>query len=119
MTVIFRIAIGAVTGWLTGKLVEMEERSKLAAEGHVLDVISGIVGGIAGEYLYFWIVIGEGDRFSDFATSVLGSITIVGVARWFAARCHFARSYRNNPLPGSLGRVNPEKVDRSEAVAAP
>lgn len=121
MNVLFRIVVGAITGWLTGKLVEIEGRSKVVAEGHVLDVIYGIVGGVAGEYLFFWIVIGEGGGFSDFATAVLGSITIVGVARWFAARWRLARSYKNNPLSGTygVGRVNPESIDRSEAVVTP
>lgn len=122
MNFIVRIVVGAITGWLTGKLVEIEGRSKVVGEGHVLDVIYGMVGAIAGEYLFFWIVIGKGNAFSDFATAVLGSITIVGVARWFAARWRFARSYRsNNPLPGSseVERANPESIDRSEALVTP
>lgn len=122
MNFIVRIVVGAITGWLTGKLVEIDGRSKVVREGHVLDVIYGIVGGIAGEYLFFWIVIGKGNAFSDFATAVLGSITIVGVARWFAARWRFARSYKNNtPLPVSskVGRANPESIDRSEALVTP
>lgn len=38
-----------------------------------------------GEYLFFWIVSGKGNAMSDFATAVLGSITIAGVARLIAA----------------------------------
>src|SRR4030095_7577772 len=67
MNFIVRIVVGAITGWLTGKLVEIEGRSKVVGEGHVLDVIYGIVGGIAGEYLFFWIVIGNSNAFSAFA----------------------------------------------------
>jgi hypothetical protein len=40
---------------------------------------------MVGEHLFFWIVIGKGNAFSDFATAVLGSVTIVGVARLIAA----------------------------------
>ena len=65
MNVIVRIVIGGITGWLTGKLVEIEGREKVVSEGHVLDIVYGIVGAIAGEYLFFWIVIGKGNAFSD------------------------------------------------------
>jgi len=121
MNVIVRIVFGAITGWLTGKLVEIEGRGKVVGEGHFLDVIYGIVGAVIGEYLFFWIVIGKGNAFSDFATTVLGSITLVGVARWLAARWRLARPYKNNTLPGTFGvaRVNPEGIDRSEALVTP
>jgi uncharacterized membrane protein YeaQ/YmgE (transglycosylase-associated protein family) len=85
MNVIVRIVIGALAGWLTGKAVEVEGRLEVVREGHVLDAIYGIVGAMVGEYLFFWIVIGKGNAFSDFATAVLGSVTIVGVARLIAA----------------------------------
>ena len=121
MNVIARVIVGGITGWLTGKLVEIEGRDRVVGEGHVLDMIYGIVGGMAGEYLFFWIVIGKGNGFSDFATTVLGSITLVGVARWLVARWRLARPYKNNTLPGTVGvaRVNPEGIDRSEALVTP
>lgn len=85
MNLIVRIVIGALAGWLTGKAVEVEGRVRVVREGHVLDAIYGIAGAMVGEYLFFWIVIGKGNAFSDFATAVLGSITIVGVARLITA----------------------------------
>jgi uncharacterized membrane protein YeaQ/YmgE (transglycosylase-associated protein family) len=84
MNVIVRIVVGGLAGWLTGKAVELEGRVTVAREGHVLDAIYGIVGAMVGESLFFWIVIGKGNAFSDFATAVLGSITIVGIARFIA-----------------------------------
>jgi uncharacterized membrane protein YeaQ/YmgE (transglycosylase-associated protein family) len=121
MNVIVRIVVGAITGWLTGKLVEIEGRSKVVGEGHVLDIIYGIVGAIAGDYLFFWIVIGKGNGFSDFATAVLGSITVVGAARLLVARWRLARSYKKNTSPSSfeMRRVNPDPIDLIEAPAAP
>jgi uncharacterized membrane protein YeaQ/YmgE (transglycosylase-associated protein family) len=121
MNVIVRIIIGAVTGWLTGKLVEIEGRGKVVSEGHVLDIVYGIVGAMAGEYLFFWIVIGKGNGFSDFATAVLGSITVVGAARLLVARWRLAQSYKRNTSPSSfeVGRVNPDAVGLIEAPAAP
>ena len=92
MNVIVRIIVGALTGWLTGKAVEVEGRITVVREGHVTDVIYGIIGALIGEYLFFWMVIGQGNAFSSYATAVLGSITLVGAARLLAARWHRVRS---------------------------
>jgi uncharacterized membrane protein YeaQ/YmgE (transglycosylase-associated protein family) len=92
MNVIVRIIVGALTGWLTGKAVEVEGRTTVVREGHVIDVIYGIIGALIGEYLFFWIVIGQGNVLSSYATAILGSITLVGAARLLAARWHRVRS---------------------------
>ena len=95
MNIIVQVLVGGLTGWLTGKAVEVEGRLKVVREGHVFDIIYGIIGAMIGEYLFFWMVIGKGDTFSSFATTVLGSITLVGAARLIAARWRLARSYKN------------------------
>jgi uncharacterized membrane protein YeaQ/YmgE (transglycosylase-associated protein family) len=92
MNVIVRIIVGALTGWLTGKAVEVEGRIAVVKESHVIDAFYGIIGALIGEYLFFWIVIGQGNTFSSYATAVLGSITLVGAARLLAARWHRIRS---------------------------
>ena len=92
MNVIIRIIVGALTGWLTGKAVEVEGRINVVREGHAIDTIYGIIGAMIGEYLFFWIVIGQGNALSSYATAVLGSITLVGAARLLAARWHRVRS---------------------------
>jgi uncharacterized membrane protein YeaQ/YmgE (transglycosylase-associated protein family) len=92
MNVIVRIIVGALTGWLTGKAVEVEGRMTVVREGHVTDVIYGIIGALIGEYLFFWIVIGQGNALSSYATAILGSITLVGAARLLATRWHRVRS---------------------------
>ena len=109
MNIIVRILVGGLTGWLTGKAVEVEGRVSVVKEGHLLDMIYGIVGAMLGEYLLFWIVIGKGDAFSDYATMVLGSIILVGAARLFVARRRPARSHKRNTSPSAFGivRVNP------------
>jgi uncharacterized membrane protein YeaQ/YmgE (transglycosylase-associated protein family) len=121
MNVLFQILVGGLTGWLTGKLVEIEGRVKVVSEGHVFDMIYGIVGGLVGEYLFFWIVIGKGNAFSDFATTILGSITVVGGARSLVARWRRAQSYRRTTSPSSFGviRANPGSTDPIEAPVAP
>jgi uncharacterized membrane protein YeaQ/YmgE (transglycosylase-associated protein family) len=92
VNVIIRIIVGGLTGWLTGKAVEVEGRLTVVKESHVIDTIYGIIGAMIGDYLFFWIVIGQGNAFSSYATAVLGSITLVGAARLLAARWHRVRS---------------------------
>jgi uncharacterized membrane protein YeaQ/YmgE (transglycosylase-associated protein family) len=92
MNVIVRIIVGALIGWLTGKAVEVEGRITVVKESHVIDMFYGIIGALLGEYLFFWMVIGQGNAFSSYATAVLGSITLVGAARLLAARWHRVRS---------------------------
>lgn len=87
MNFMVRILIGGFTGWLTGKAIEKEGRARVVREGHYFDMIYGIVGAAVGDYLFFWIVIGKGDAFSEYATAILGSITLVGAVRLIAAGC--------------------------------
>jgi uncharacterized membrane protein YeaQ/YmgE (transglycosylase-associated protein family) len=88
MNVIVRTFLGAFTGWLMGKAVGEEGYGNVLRPGHVklLDAIYGIVGAFLGDHLFFWIVVGKGDSFSSYATTVLGSITLVGAARLVAGR---------------------------------
>jgi uncharacterized membrane protein YeaQ/YmgE (transglycosylase-associated protein family) len=92
VNVIIRIIVGALTGWLTGKAVEVEGRINVVKESHVIDTVYGIIGAMIGDYLFFWIVIGQGNTLSSYATAVLGAITLVGAARLLAARWHRVRS---------------------------
>jgi len=86
MNFIVQIIVGALTGWLTGKVVEVEARVNVVREGHVWDTIYGIIGALIGEHLFFWIVIGKGSTVSDLLTAILGSITVVGAARLLTDR---------------------------------
>jgi len=86
MSFIVQILVGALTGWLTGKAVEVEGRLNVERGGHVLDTIYGIIGALIGKHLFFWIVIGKGSAVSDFATTILGAITLVGAARLITDR---------------------------------
>jgi uncharacterized membrane protein YeaQ/YmgE (transglycosylase-associated protein family) len=92
VNVIIRIIVGGLTGWLTGKAVEVEGRINVVKEGHVIDAVYGIIGALLGDYLFFWIVIGQGNTLSSYATAVLGAVTLVGAARLLAARWHRVRS---------------------------
>lgn len=119
MNLIVRIVIGGLTGWLTGKALEVEGQVKVVKEGHVLDMIYGIVGAMVGEYLFFWIVVGKDNTFSSYATTVLGSITLVGAVRLLTERWRRAPSYTRNTSPISFrtGRVNPDGLHPTDASA--
>jgi uncharacterized membrane protein YeaQ/YmgE (transglycosylase-associated protein family) len=86
MNFIVQFLVGGLTGWLTGKVLEVEGRVNVVREGHVLDTIYGIIGAFIGKHLFFWVVIGKGSTFSSYAMTVLGSITLVGAARLLAER---------------------------------
>jgi len=118
MNIILRILVGGIIGWLTGKAAEIEGRAKVLREGHVPDMIYGIIGAMVGEYLFFWIVIGNGNTFSDYATTVLGSITVVGAARLVAARWRLAGSSKTNtPNSFQVRQVNFEGINPIEAAS--
>jgi len=52
-----------------------------------LDIVLGIVGAAIAGYLFSGAVIGEGSSFIGYATAILGSITLVGIARLISTRC--------------------------------
>jgi len=87
MNGIFWVLMVGVAGWLTGKIIgENSYGETLGGYAGYLDIIFGIIGASVGGYLFFWAVIGEGSSFSRYGTAILGSITLVGVARLASAR---------------------------------
>ncbi len=86
MDTIIRILLGGLVGWLVGKAADAEGFGRIVRERHRLDVICGIAGALIGEYLFFWIVMGQRDWFSRYTMTVLGSITVVGAARLLGQR---------------------------------
>jgi uncharacterized membrane protein YeaQ/YmgE (transglycosylase-associated protein family) len=84
---LFWVLIVGVTGWLTGRLMgepgygEVLERY---ADG--LDVVLGTVGAAFAGYLFFGAIRGEDSSVSRYATAILGSMTLVGIARLVSAR---------------------------------
>jgi uncharacterized membrane protein YeaQ/YmgE (transglycosylase-associated protein family) len=88
MSGIFWILVGAITGWLTGTLIEKEGYGKRLLGGYTrssLDIFFGGVGASIGGYLSFWTVIGEGSSFSGYAAAAIGSIALVGFVRQISA----------------------------------
>ena len=88
MNAMLWILAGGITGWLTGKLIGKKGYGETLFAGYAksLDIFFGIIGASIGGYLFFWMVIGDGDSFSRYATAVLGAITLVGFLRQVTAR---------------------------------
>ena len=92
MSIVARILLGALAGWLTGKAADGERAGIGPSPGNIQlhDIIYGIIGALMGDYLFFWIVIGR-NSFGNYATAVLGAIAVVGAARLIGARLHRSR----------------------------
>jgi uncharacterized membrane protein YeaQ/YmgE (transglycosylase-associated protein family) len=86
MNLIVKILVGGIIGYLTGKTVDAEGSVIIRRKPNVADIFLGAIGACFGEYLFFWVVIGKGSFFTDFATTILGSITFVGAARLLSRR---------------------------------
>jgi hypothetical protein len=84
---LFWVLVVGVTGWLTGKVIgEAGYGEALGGYADGLDIIVGIMGGAVGGYLFFGTISAEAASYSRYATAILGSITLVGVARLVFAR---------------------------------
>lgn len=86
MNLIVKIIVGGIIGYLTGKTVDAEGSVIIRRKPSLADILLGAIGACFGEYLFFWILIGKGSSFTDFATAILGSITFVGAARLLSRR---------------------------------
>jgi uncharacterized membrane protein YeaQ/YmgE (transglycosylase-associated protein family) len=84
---LFWALVVGVTGWLAGKMIGEPGYGKtLAGYADGLDIVLGIVGASIGGYLLFGTVSVDGGSFSRYATAIVGSVTLVGVARLVFAR---------------------------------
>jgi uncharacterized membrane protein YeaQ/YmgE (transglycosylase-associated protein family) len=83
MNAIVWILLGAMTGWLTGKLIDEKGylNPLLGGDASGLDIFFGLVGASIGGYLFFYAAIGQGSSVSGSAAAILGSIALVGFAR--------------------------------------
>ena len=92
LNIFARILLGAITGWLTGKIADGERAGRGSSPGsnQLRDVICGVIGGLVGHSLFFWVIIGS-SSFGNYATAVLGAILVVGAARLIGARLQRTR----------------------------
>jgi uncharacterized membrane protein YeaQ/YmgE (transglycosylase-associated protein family) len=81
MNLVLQLVVGALAGWLTGKAVDGEGLARSVGNRQILDVVCGVIGGVIGGKLFFWIIIGQSSTFTDVAVAVLGAVTVTGVVR--------------------------------------
>ncbi|WP_136482588.1 GlsB/YeaQ/YmgE family stress response membrane protein [Cognatitamlana onchidii] len=75
---IYALLIGAIAGWLAGKLM------KGGGFGLLLNVIIGIIGGVVGNWLFATIGISiTGGLVGDILTGVIGACAILFIAGLF------------------------------------
>lgn len=75
MGLLYALLIGAVAGWLAGKLM------KGGGFGVLINIILGIVGGIVGNWLFGLLGVHIADGIlGDLITGVIGAIVILFVA---------------------------------------
>jgi uncharacterized membrane protein YeaQ/YmgE (transglycosylase-associated protein family) len=93
MNAIVWILLGAMTGWLTGKLIGEKGYASQLLGGYTssLDIFFGVLGAFMGGYLFFWTIIAEGGLFSNYGTAILGSIFLVGACRLISERMAVSR----------------------------
>ena len=78
MGLLYAILIGAIAGWLAGKIM------KGGGFGLLINIILGIVGGAVGNWLFgiLNISIGSG-AIGDVITGVIGAVALLFVAGLF------------------------------------
>ncbi len=78
MSFLYSLLIGAVAGWLAGKLM------KGGGFGLLLNIIIGIIGGLVGNWLFSILNINFMDGIvGDILTGAIGAIVILFVASLF------------------------------------
>lgn len=76
MSFIYFIIIGAIAGWLAGKIM------KGGGFGLLMNMVLGIIGGVVGGWLFglFGLTTGEG-FIGSLVTAVAGAVVILYVGR--------------------------------------
>jgi len=72
------LLVGILAGWLSG----FAFRSR--AFGCATDIVLGLIGSVAGGWLFNYFNILNGDFYPSLAAAALGGMLLVGVARLFS-----------------------------------
>ena len=76
MGILYFIIIGAIAGWLAGKIMEG------GGFGLVLNLVLGIIGGVVGGWVFGILGLStEGGILGSLITSVVGAVLVLYVAR--------------------------------------
>ncbi|MDF0714723.1 GlsB/YeaQ/YmgE family stress response membrane protein [Muricauda sp. 334s03] len=78
MGILYALLIGALAGWLAGKIM------KGGGFGALINIILGIVGGAVGNWLFSTLGIHVGSGIvGDLITGVIGAVVILFIAGLF------------------------------------
>ena len=76
MSFIYYIIIGAIAGWLAGKIM------KGGGFGLLMNMVLGIIGGVVGGWVFGLLGLSsEGGTIGSLVTSVVGAVLILYVGR--------------------------------------
>ncbi len=76
MSFFYSIIIGAIAGWLAGKIM------KGGGFGLVMNMVLGIIGGVVGGWAFGLLGLStDGGKFGYLVTSVVGAVLILYVGR--------------------------------------
>ncbi len=76
MSFIFFIVIGAIAGWLAGKIMEG------GGFGLAMNIVLGIIGGVVGGWLFgLFGITTDGGLIGSLVTALVGAILILYVGR--------------------------------------
>lgn len=78
MGILYALLIGALAGWLAGKIM------KGGGFGALINIILGIVGGVIGNWLFSTLGVHVGSGvLGDLITGVIGAVVILFIAGLF------------------------------------
>jgi uncharacterized membrane protein YeaQ/YmgE (transglycosylase-associated protein family) len=75
MSILIRILLGGIAGWLAGKFMKGE------GYGIIVDIILGLVGGWIGGSILGWLGVGGGGSIAYLFTAFLGAVLLVWIVR--------------------------------------
>ena len=71
------IVLGAVAGWLAGKIVSG------GGFGFIINAIIGIIGGVLGGWVFGLLGLSSGGSWGGFVTAVIGAILLLWIVSFF------------------------------------
>lgn len=78
MNILYPLIIGALTGWLAGKLI------KGGGFGNLVNILLGIVGGVVGNWVFKRLAVSiNSGVIADLVTGLIGALVILFIGGLF------------------------------------
>jgi uncharacterized membrane protein YeaQ/YmgE (transglycosylase-associated protein family) len=75
MSLLMRILLGGIAGWLAGKFMKGD------GYGIIVDIILGLIGGWLGGHVLGWLHIHTGGDIGYVVTAFIGAVILVWISR--------------------------------------